>query len=118
MEAITTSKIYYLLPKVRVFLKNTISLDGKKLAMVSKKWRKKMFSNNQKINCPLARMRSFSQNRFLLIPITVSTSSKIALTKKNTFSTRRKISSFFENCDCCLNGIKWFPPGQKSVLIN
>ena len=43
-----------------------------------------MFFNSQKINCPLARMKSFSQNRFLLIPITVSTSSKIALTKKKT----------------------------------
>ena len=108
MEAITSSKIYYLWPKVRIFLKSTMPLDSKKLAIVSKKWRKKMFFNSQKINCPLARMKSFSQNRFLLIPITVSTSSKIALTKKNTFSTRQKTSSFFENCDCCRNGINGF----------
>ena len=64
--------------------------------MVSKKGRKKMFSTSRKISCPLGRMSCFSQNCFLLIPIMVSSSSKIALTK-NTVSTRQKISSFFEN---------------------
>ena len=42
-----------------------------------------MFSINRKINCPLARMSSLSQNCFLLIPIMVSASSEIALTKKH-----------------------------------
>ena len=47
---------------------------------VSEKWREKMFSTSRKITCPLARMSSFSQNCFPLIPIMVSTSSE-ALTK-------------------------------------
>ena len=44
-----------------------------------------MFFATQKISCPLARISSFFQNYFLLIPIMVSTSSKIALTKKILF---------------------------------
>ena len=49
-----------------------------------------MVSTSQKIICPLARISSSLENYLLLIPITVSTSSKIALTKKILFSLSRK----------------------------
>ena len=45
----------------------------------------KMISTSQHIRFPLARMSSFFQNRFLLIPMMVSTSSEIALIKKYCF---------------------------------
>ena len=52
-------------------VENDASLRRKinSLARVSEKWRKKMISFSQKVSCPLAIMRSFSQNCFLLIPI-------------------------------------------------
>ena len=50
-----------------------------------------MVSTSQKISCSVARISSSFENCFLQIPIMVSTSSKIVLTKKNTVSTRQKI---------------------------
>ena len=50
-----------------------------------------MVSTSQKISCSVARISSSFENCFLQISIMVSTSSKIALTKKNTVSTRQKI---------------------------
>ena len=59
------------------------------LAGASKKWKEKMVSTSQKISCPVARISSFL-DCLLLIPIMVSTSSKIALTKKILFPLSRK----------------------------
>ena len=65
----------------------------KKLAKLSEKWREKIVSTSQKIICPIERMRSFYENCFLVIPILVSTSCKIALTKKMQFPLARKTRS-------------------------
>ena len=54
------------------------------------KLRKKMVSTSWKINGALARINFFFENFFLLIPIMVFTSRKIALIKK-TVSIRQKI---------------------------
>ena len=54
------------------------------LAAISEKWRK-IISTGRKSSFPPARISCFFQNCFLLIPIMVSTSSKIVLTKKILF---------------------------------
>ena len=51
---------------------------------------KKMVSNSPEISCPIARISFSFENCFLLIPIMVSTSRKIALIKKAVF-TRQKL---------------------------
>ena len=53
-------------------------ITGKSLS----KMEKKVMPDSQKLSCPLGRMSLFSQNCFLLIPIMVSASSEIGLTKK------------------------------------
>ena len=58
---------------------------------VSEKWRKRMVSTSREISFPLAKIRSFFENCFLLIPIMVSTRRKIALTKRYAVSFRQKI---------------------------
>ena len=52
--------------------------------------KKKIVPASQKISCLLARISSFFENCLFLIPITFSTSSKIALTKKILFPLGRK----------------------------
>ena len=59
-------------PKIRISLKNTFPLDGKKIAGVSEKWEKNGFHYPEK-QLSTRRISSFSQNCFLLIPIIVST---------------------------------------------
>ena len=77
------------------------------MARVSKKIEKKVISTSLKVRCPLAIMSSFSQNCFLLIPIMVSSSSEIALTKKYCFhhaenpfalAGRRSLKNTFPVC--------------------
>ena len=77
-----------------ILLKKKFLLDGTKLSLagVCEKC-KKMFCTAQKISCPLTRITSFFQNYFLLIPIMVSTSSKIVLTKKILFLLGAKSAS-------------------------
>ena len=55
-----------------------------------RKMEKKMASSSQKIRYPLARISSFIENCFLLIPKMVSTSSKIAFFIKILFPQGRK----------------------------
>ena len=73
VEIIISFKLRFHYPKIRSSLKNTFPLDGEKMTGFSEKWTKKMISTSPKNSCPLARMSSFSQNCFLLIPIMVST---------------------------------------------
>ena len=54
------------------------------LAAISEKWRK-IISTGRKSSFPPARISCFFQNCFLLIPIMISTSSKIVLTKRILF---------------------------------
>ena len=63
--------------------KKTVSKDYQ--WQESLKNEEKLVSTSQKISCPLARINSFFENCFFLIPIMFSTSSKIALTKKILF---------------------------------
>ena len=73
VETIISSKLRFHYTKIRSSLKNTFPLDGRKMAGLSKKWRKKMISISQRNSWPLAKMSSFSQNFFLLIPVMVCT---------------------------------------------
>ena len=66
--------------------------------------KKKIVPASQKISCLLARISSFFENCLFLIPITFSTSSKIALTKKILFPLGRKS---FSN--------SWIKDFEKSV---
>ena len=78
--AFFSSKIRFNKAEIRISLKNTFPLDGKKSCSCLRKMeRKKMFCTIQKISFPPARMSSFSKNYFRLIPVMVSTSSEIAL---------------------------------------
>ena len=85
VEVTIRSKIRFQKPKITISLKSTFPLEGKKLTGDSVKWREKIVCTSWKISFPLARMSFFSQNCFFLIPVMVSTSSKIALTKKYCF---------------------------------
>ena len=50
----------------------------------------KMVSTSQNVSCPLASISSFFKNCFLLITIMVSTSRRLALTKKILFPLGKK----------------------------
>ena len=77
VETIISSKIRF---------EKYFSSRRKKTGRCLRKMEKKtMVFTSRKINCPLARISSFSQNCFLFIQIMVSTSSEIALTKKYCF---------------------------------
>ena len=72
------------------FIEKTFPLDKKTITGRSLwKIEKKMVFTSQKISCPLARINPFL-DCLLLISIMVSTSSKIALTKKILFPLNRK----------------------------
>ena len=72
------------------FIEKTFPLDKKTITGRSLwKIEKKMVFTSQKISCPLARISPFL-DCLLLISIMVSTSSKIALTKKILFPLNRK----------------------------
>ena len=109
--AFFSSKIRFNKAEIRISLKNTFPLDGKKSCSCLRKMeRKKMFCTIQKISFPPARMSSFSKNYFRLIPMMVSTSSEIALFPlgrrilKNTFPLYGKAASTLKNI-----WWNWFP---------
>ena len=67
----TSQEIRFHKSKWRISLKKTLLLDGKQTITgksLRKKREQKKISTSQNISCPLARMSSFSQNIFLLIP--------------------------------------------------
>ena len=76
-----------------------------------------MVSTSQKTSCPLARISSFFENCFPLIPIMASTSRKIALIKKTPFPLGIKSVSTSQMKDLLKNA---FPLYEKvtSTLKN
>ena len=74
--------------KIRISFKNNFPLDGKKTTVPRKK-EKKIVSTSWKTSCPLARISSFFENCFPLIPRMASTAKNSS--DQNTVSTRQNI---------------------------
>ena len=83
-----------------------------------------MFFATKKISCTLARISSFFQNYFPLIPIMVSTSSKIALTKKILFllGTKSVSTSWMKDIEKYVATIRksccYFKKSLKKLVSN
>ena len=115
-------------PKWRISLKKTFPIiDRKKLSLagVSEKWKKnKKVPTSQKISCLLARISSFLENCFFLIPVTFSTSSKIALTKKTLFPLGRNsfsnswIKDFEKSVTTIRKSCFYFKKSLKKMVFN
>ena len=70
------------------FVEKNFSTRSEKTINSRRLW--KMVCTSHKISYLLEKMSSFFKNYFLLIPLMVFASRKIALTKKNTVSVRKK----------------------------
>ena len=86
--------------------------------------KKKIVPASQKISCLLARISSFFENCLFLIPITFSTSSKIALTKKILFPLGRKsfsnswIKDFEKSVTTIWKSCFYFKKSLKKMVFN
>ena len=86
--------------------------------------KKKIVPTSQKISCLLARISSFFENCLFLIPITFSTSSKIALTKKILFPLGRKsfsnswIKDFEKSVTTIWKSCFYFKKSLKKMVFN
>ena len=89
-----------------------------------KKKKKKIVPTSQKISCLLARISCFSENCLFLIPITFSTSSKIALTKKTLFPLGRNsfsnswIKDFEKSVTTIWKSCFYFKKSLKKMVFN
>ena len=130
----TSQKIsfYYLESKMKDFVEKDVSnrpkkaITGRSLWKMKKKKKKKkkIVPTSQKISCLLARISCFSENCFFLIPITFSTSSKIALTKKTLFPLGRNsfsnswIKDFEKSVTTIWKSCFYFKKSLKKMVFN
>ena len=73
---------------IKDFVEKNFSTRSQKTINSRRLW--KMVCTSHKISYLLGKMSSFFKNYFLLIPLMVFASRKIALSKKNTVSVRKK----------------------------
>ena len=124
----TSQKIsfYYPESKMKDFVEKDVSNRPKKAITGRSLWKmkKKIVPTSQKISCLLARISSFFENCLFLIPITFSTSSKIALTKKILFPLGRKsfsnswIKDFEKSVTTIWKSCFYFKKSLKKMVFN